>query len=779
MLDDRLKLRVRGRGVGASRRRCGPARGWPSHGVGPAQRRRATRSASPSPTARSSAPSTGAGPAELVHPGAVYLHQGRSYRVAELDLDDGAAIVEPDDGGEYTQARTDDRHRASSAPTPSAAGRPRRPAPRRGRGASQVIGYQRVDALTGELLGTEDARPARRRTLVTRAFWYSVDRRPARRRRHRPRPTCPGTLHAVEHAAIGILPLFTICDRWDVGGVSTAAPGRHRAARRSSSTTATRAGPASPSSATTRPTATCAATLEVHRARAACTDGCPSCVQSPKCGNGNEPLDKARRHRPPRGPAPARHRRGHGPRGAGAGHVLRPLGLTGPGRRTSGPPPARAGRRVAPAAPISRGCSTSGGARTCPPPVGRERRRYQAMWAAMVIISSPRANGATRPGTASRSCGPGRPPAPRSTRPDPRPRRTGAGSARRRGRRRRRERRRAAPRGSPRAGWWTTRQCPAWGRCCRCSAGRCRSARTRGGRGWSGGRTGGGRVRVGRRISVAGSVGVGEPDQDSWEYSEATMVPRVRPPPPQRSIRTEMGALRSDGGRTTWLTAGEEGHLAGVDAAGPIRRIEIAAGRPAHRHPALGGCHHGRGLRPRRRLGHADVADGRIAGAEPEAVVVGHDLDLVPAVAEQGDHDAVAPAVHRRVDRREVARGRVLGVQTLRDDRHRHLVGLADGEEVSRRALDPQLLGGDHLRRRLVDGDVPSSAGSAPAIEGMDATAPTDTAAAVIQSSGRQVMLHLGCRVGSGRHGRRAAGPPPGRRGGRAALGPSPRGGRW
>ena len=102
----------------------------------------------------------------------------------------------------------------------------------------------------------------------------------------------PGTLHAVEHAAIGILPLFTICDRWDVGGVSTPMladtgkptiviydgypggagvaelgfeaarrpPGRHR----------------STSSASCR-----------------CADGCPSCVQSPKCGNGNEPLDKA------------------------------------------------------------------------------------------------------------------------------------------------------------------------------------------------------------------------------------------------------------------------------------------------------------------------------------------------------------------------------------------------------------------------------------------------------------------------------------------------------
>jgi len=101
----------------------------------------------------------------------------------------------------------------------------------------------------------------------------------------------PGALHAAEHAGIGILPLFTICDRWDVGGVST------------------------PLQADTgRPTiviydgypggvgiaelgfAAGARHLEATRAvieRCPCQRGCPSCVQSPKCGNGNEPLDKA------------------------------------------------------------------------------------------------------------------------------------------------------------------------------------------------------------------------------------------------------------------------------------------------------------------------------------------------------------------------------------------------------------------------------------------------------------------------------------------------------
>ena len=101
----------------------------------------------------------------------------------------------------------------------------------------------------------------------------------------------PGTLHAAEHAAIGLLPLFTICDRWDVGGVSTAwhadtglptiviydgYPGGAGIAE---------LGFAASSRHLT-------ATLEAVAA-CPCDAGCPSCVQSPKCGNWNEPLDKS------------------------------------------------------------------------------------------------------------------------------------------------------------------------------------------------------------------------------------------------------------------------------------------------------------------------------------------------------------------------------------------------------------------------------------------------------------------------------------------------------
>ena len=99
-----------------------------------------------------------------------------------------------------------------------------------------------------------------------------------------------GTLHATEHAAIGLLPLFTICDRWDVGGVSIA----HHQDTDAPTVFVYDGYPGGAGIAELGFSAAdrhLAATLEVITA-CACVAGCPSCVQSPKCGNGNEPLDK-------------------------------------------------------------------------------------------------------------------------------------------------------------------------------------------------------------------------------------------------------------------------------------------------------------------------------------------------------------------------------------------------------------------------------------------------------------------------------------------------------
>jgi DEAD/DEAH box helicase domain-containing protein len=229
----------------------------------------------------------GARACELVHPGAIYLHQGRPHLVVDLDLDDGVAIVEPDDGTTYTLARTDVVLRLLSVDRTEPLGRLEL-----GLGAvevtSRVTGYQRREVLTGAIVGHEDLDlpPSQ---LVTRGYWWVVP--PAVLRAARiAEASVPGALHAAEHAAIGILPLFTICDRWDVGGVSTpwlddtggptiviydGHPGGAGVAELGFEFASQQL----------------QATLDVLD-RCRCRHGCPSCVQSPKCGSWNEPLDK-------------------------------------------------------------------------------------------------------------------------------------------------------------------------------------------------------------------------------------------------------------------------------------------------------------------------------------------------------------------------------------------------------------------------------------------------------------------------------------------------------
>jgi DEAD/DEAH box helicase domain-containing protein len=225
---------------------------------------------------------------EVVHPGAIYLHQGVAWRVERLDLDDASAWVALSDGSETTQARSTVAIRVLEEESSRPAGRARLSL-----GSveveSRVTGYQRRDSITGEELGTVDVDlpPTR---LVTRAFWYTIGVGLLRRAGLVP-GAWPGSLHAAEHTAIGMLPLFTICDRWDVGGVSTAwaselgapaifiydgYPGGAGIAELGYEASERHL----------------AATLETLR-QCPCESGCPSCVQSPKCGNLNEPLDKS------------------------------------------------------------------------------------------------------------------------------------------------------------------------------------------------------------------------------------------------------------------------------------------------------------------------------------------------------------------------------------------------------------------------------------------------------------------------------------------------------
>jgi DEAD/DEAH box helicase domain-containing protein len=225
---------------------------------------------------------------QAVHPGAVYLHQGQAWRVTDLDLDDRVAWVEPSDGDELTQVRSETDIRVLATERSRAVG-PVTLHLGRVQVSEHVVGYQRRDVRTHELLGTEelDLPPS---SLVTRAFWWTIDEA-VLDRAGLDAAGWPGALHAAEHAMIGMLPLFTICDRWDVGGVSTA-----RQVDTGTPTVFVYDGyPGGAGIAELGYEAgerLLRTTLEVITA-CGCTSGCPSCVQSPKCGNGNEPLDKA------------------------------------------------------------------------------------------------------------------------------------------------------------------------------------------------------------------------------------------------------------------------------------------------------------------------------------------------------------------------------------------------------------------------------------------------------------------------------------------------------
>jgi DEAD/DEAH box helicase domain-containing protein len=225
---------------------------------------------------------------EIVHPGAVYLHQGQHYVVDRLDIADRTAWVRTVDPSEITQTRSDTDVRILGVDVAADVGRARLhlgPVEI----TEQVTGYRRKHLFTGEVLGDEDL-DLPPTTLVTRAFWYTISPRVLARARLTPAQV-PGTLHAAEHAAIGMLPLFTICDRWDVGGVSTpwlqetgeptiviydGYPGGAGIAELGFDAGRTHL----------------EATVEAIVA-CPCAAGCPSCVQSPKCGNLNDPLDKA------------------------------------------------------------------------------------------------------------------------------------------------------------------------------------------------------------------------------------------------------------------------------------------------------------------------------------------------------------------------------------------------------------------------------------------------------------------------------------------------------
>jgi DEAD/DEAH box helicase domain-containing protein len=217
-----------------------------------------------------------------VHQGAIYMHLGRSYEVRELDLEHRRALVAPFDGNWYTQPKREtdttierllDRRETLGVVLSFGEVSV----------TDTVLAYQRrrlsdhgqIDLVTLDLPET---------TFSTQALWFELDPDTLQ-------ADALGALHATEHAQIAVLPLIAMCDRWDIGGLSTnlhpqtGGPTIFIYDGHPGGVGLTRA-------AFLRFEELC---RDAHRliAKCPCRDGCPSCIQSPKCGNLNEPLAKA------------------------------------------------------------------------------------------------------------------------------------------------------------------------------------------------------------------------------------------------------------------------------------------------------------------------------------------------------------------------------------------------------------------------------------------------------------------------------------------------------
>ncbi|MCW2819203.1 MAG: helicase [Marmoricola sp.] len=222
------------------------------------------------------------------HPGAVYLHQGETWLVTELDLEESVAILERSVPDHSTSAReiTDIEivEERRSVPWGEA-----RLSLGQVQVSHQVVSFLKRRVPSGEVIG-EEPLDLPERVLQTAAVWWTLPDR-VLADAGLDQADLPGAAHAAEHASIGLLPLFATCDRWDIGGVSTA---RH--ADTGMLTVFVHDGHPGGAGFAERGFEAASAWLRATReaiASCGCAEGCPSCVQSPKCGNQNNPLDKA------------------------------------------------------------------------------------------------------------------------------------------------------------------------------------------------------------------------------------------------------------------------------------------------------------------------------------------------------------------------------------------------------------------------------------------------------------------------------------------------------
>ena len=221
-----------------------------------------------------------------VHEGAVYVHQGQPHVVTELDLDASVALVVAGDPGWVTRALSESTFAIRSVEEEQVWGSAHL-CTGRVEVTTRVHSFQRL-LPDGTVLG-QHRLELPQRSMVTQAVWWTLPEEELALAGVGEQDI-PGALHAAEPASIGMLPLLATCDRWDLGGVSTARhpdtglptvmvfdghPGGAGFSRRAFAVAAT----------------WLASTRDLVEG-CGCTAGCPACVQSPKCGSGNDPLHR-------------------------------------------------------------------------------------------------------------------------------------------------------------------------------------------------------------------------------------------------------------------------------------------------------------------------------------------------------------------------------------------------------------------------------------------------------------------------------------------------------
>ena len=224
---------------------------------------------------------------QRVHDGAVYLHQGDSYLVTKLDLGAGVANLKPVDVDYYTEPRELSETRIQRAERQRAAGNTRAYFGDV-RVTERVIGYRKKKQFSEAVLEKFelDYPP---QSFFTKAVWWDIPPSVVLKLKDIGADLA-GAMHAAEHACIGLLPLFAMCDRWDIGGLSVVThPDTHKP--QVFIYDGFPGGIGITEKGFEILESLWQATLDTIQ-QCPCEFGCPSCIQSPKCGNNNEPLDK-------------------------------------------------------------------------------------------------------------------------------------------------------------------------------------------------------------------------------------------------------------------------------------------------------------------------------------------------------------------------------------------------------------------------------------------------------------------------------------------------------